>query len=233
MNGQRPINAVPKSIILILLTSLLMQITWKLSNYANPIPTPSLSPVPAQTVMQLKQFGDNVAAAKIWILWLQNQDKQDMDYTLLAAWLNAILYQDNQTQYPLFLASYQYVLVKNRAQQQKMLELVYEQFFADPVQRWRWLAQASISAKHRLYDLTLALEYAKILTDYAALIPDMPYWAMQMQIFILEDMGELEQAKLLIGGLLNAGLISDSDEIAFLNQRLEHLEQLGVINYDE
>jgi hypothetical protein len=48
-----------------------------------------------------------------------------------------------------------------------------------------------------------------------------------MQIFILEDMGELESATILLGGLLASGEVRDANEIHFLTQRLEHMKQIA------
>jgi hypothetical protein len=45
-----------------------------------------------------------------------------------------------------------------------------------------------------------------------------------MRIFILEDMGETQSAKVLLGGLLTSGEVSDEAEIRFLEQRLQLLE---------
>jgi len=45
-----------------------------------------------------------------------------------------------------------------------------------------------------------------------------------MEVFILEDMDELESAKVLIGGLLQSGQISDAHEIHFLEERLKEME---------
>jgi hypothetical protein len=78
-------------------------------------------------------------------------------------------------------------------------------------------------AKHRLKDQRLALRYARALARYAD-EPAIPDWAKQMQIFVLEDMGELESAKVLLGGLLESGKISDPHERWFLSQRLAELE---------
>jgi hypothetical protein len=52
-----------------------------------------------------------------------------------------------------------------------------------------------------------------------------PLWAKQMEIFILEDMNELDAARALIGGLLERGEIHDPNELRFLQQRLEELEK--------
>jgi hypothetical protein len=51
-----------------------------------------------------------------------------------------------------------------------------------------------------------------------------PLWAKQMEIFILEDMNELEAAKVMLGGLLESGAVTDPGELRFLQQRLQELE---------
>jgi len=46
-----------------------------------------------------------------------------------------------------------------------------------------------------------------------------------MEVFILEDMNELEAARILLGGLLASGKVRDADEARFLRQKLEELER--------
>ena len=86
------------------------------------------------------------------------------------------------------------------------------------------MAHGVTIAKHRLHDLPLALELAEALAraEPQAAIPS---WARQMRIFVLEDMGELETAKVLLGGLLASGQISDSHERHFLSERLADIER--------
>ena len=104
-----------------------------------------------------------------------------------------------------------------------MLDLAYRAFLSDPDRRWPWLAHAALLAKHRLKDLQLARIYAHAIQEHAR-APDVPLWARQMEIFILEDMNELEAARVMIGGLLAAGRITDPAEARFLRQRLDELE---------
>ena len=52
----------------------------------------------------------------------------------------------------------------------------------------------------------------------------MPNWVQQMDIFLREDMNELESAKVLLGGLLQSGKINDPHEWHFLNEKLKELE---------
>jgi hypothetical protein len=46
-----------------------------------------------------------------------------------------------------------------------------------------------------------------------------------MEIFILEDLNELQAARVLIGSLLQSGSLDDPAELRFLKERLEELEQ--------
>ena len=55
-----------------------------------------------------------------------------------------------------------------------------------------------------------------------------------MHIFILEDIGELESAKILLGGLLASGEIKDERELHFLTERLEDLQKRRkIVTCDE
>ena len=73
-------------------------------------------------------------------------------------------------------------------------------------------------------DLPLARRYAAEI-DRRTTAADVPLWAKQMEVFILEDMNELEAARVLLGGLLASGRIQDADEARFLRHKLEELER--------
>ena len=140
------------------------------------------------------------------------------------AWLRALLELDPRGPYPLFAAARVYAEIRDPARSRLMLEFVYEQFLLDPNRRWPWLAHAALLAKHRLHDLPLARRYAAAI-DRHTTAADVPLWARQMEIFILEDMNEIEAARIMLGGLLASGKITDPAEAAFLKQRLEALGQ--------
>jgi hypothetical protein len=105
-----------------------------------------------------------------------------------------------------------------------MLAFIHEAYLEAPDRRWPALAHAALLAKHRLQDLALARRYAadlqRLTTD-----PGVPLWAKQMEIFILEDMNELEAAKIMLGGLLASGRLADPAERRFLKGRLDELER--------
>ena len=104
-----------------------------------------------------------------------------------------------------------------------MLDFIYREYFVDPNRRWPWLAQATVIAKHELKDLPLAKEYAVALQQNTT-DPNAPLWVKQMVPFILADMGELEQARILIGGLIASGQVRDKRDAELLKQRLADIE---------
>ncbi|HSR62001.1 MAG TPA: hypothetical protein VLN56_01190 [Gammaproteobacteria bacterium] len=230
--NERPISDVPPVIVLVLLLAFTAQTAW---HYTRPEPVASASELPAPPpfdFMRLASLGDPVALSGITMLWLQSFDNQpgisipfnQLDYTRLIGWLDLILKLNGKMMYPLLAASRLYGEVPDDAKKRQMLEFVYRKFLDDPDRRWPALAHAVFVAKHRLKDLPLALRYASALSEKTT--PSaVPFWARQMDIYVLEDMGELESAKVLVGGLLESGTIKDPQELEFLQQRLETLEK--------
>jgi hypothetical protein len=216
-------RAAPGWIWLLLAASLAAQIAWHARLGPPRVAAEALPPAPRAPVLRLAAFGEAEAASRLGMLYLQAFDLRSLDYPRLAAWLRALLELDPRGQYPLFAAARIYAEHPDAARSRLMLELVHEQFLLDPDRRWPWLAHAALLAKHRLKDLALARRYAAAI-DRRTTATDVPLWARQMEIFILEDMNELEAARILIGGLLASGRISDPAEAAFLRQRLEALE---------
>ncbi len=233
--SQRSIAGVPRGVLALLALALAAQIGVKAAAPPPRAAAEDLSPAPSIATLRLASFGDPVALAKALMLYLQAFDYQsgskvpyrDLDYGRLEAWLARILELDPRGQYPLLAASRLYAEVPVEAKQRSMLEFVYRQFLLDPDRRWPWLAHATAIAKHRLHDLPLALRYAQAIQRYTV-ANDVPLWAKQMEIFILEDMNELETARLIIGGYLQSGTVKDPAELRFLEERLKQLEARTV-----
>jgi hypothetical protein len=229
---QRPISGVPRVVVAFLALALAAQIALKIIAPRPSARAEDLPPAPGIRTLRLASFGEPVALAKGLMLYLQAFDYQsgtkipyrDLDYDRLEAWLARILELDPQGQYPLLAASRLYAEVPVEAKQRSMLEFVYRQFLLDPNRRWPWLAHATVIAKHRLHDLPLALRYARAIQD-SATAADVPLWAKQMEAFILEDMNELEAARLVIGGYIQSGQVKDPGELKFLDERLKELER--------
>jgi hypothetical protein len=185
---------------------------------------PGLPPAPRAEVLRLSALGEDAAAARLLMLYVQGFDLRELDYGRLTRWLGAGLALDPLSAYPLFLAARVFAETPDPAASRLALEFIYQEFARDPNQRWPWLAHAALLAKHRLKDLPLARRYASAVQRQTT-SPDVPLWARQMEIFILEDMNELEAARILLGGQLEHGGIQDPNERRFLEQRLRELEQ--------
>ena len=228
---ERTIAAVPRLVLAILALALAAQIGIKASSPAPGAGAEDLPPAPSIAALRIASFGEPIALAKILMLYLQAFDYQsgskvpyrDLDYGRLESWLSRILELDPRGQYPLLAASRLYAEVPVEAKQRSMLEFIYRQFLLDPVRRWPWLAHATVIAKHRLHDLPLALRYAKAIQRHAV-GEGVPLWAKQMEIFILEDLNELETARVIIGAYLESGAIKDPAELKFLEEQLRQLE---------
>ena len=232
MRDERPLSHVSAPVLALIAAGLALQIGLHAALPAPQARAPDLMPPPAGSLLRLASFGEPIALAKILMLQLQAFDYQsgsrvpykDLDYARVEAWLARTLELDPGGQYPLLAASRLYAEVPDEARQRRMLDFVYRQYLLDPNRRWPWLAHATFLAKHRLKDMDLALKYAAALQKFTT-DKDVPPWVMTMEIFIREDLDELETARLMIGGLLASGRISDPGELNFLDSRLREIEE--------
>lgn len=220
---QRALGAVPAWVWAMLGASLAAQLAWQASLGPPRQASAGLPPAPTAHTLRLAAFGESAAAARLTMLYVQAFDMRTLDYARLTAWLGAAVELDPRSQYPLFMASRVYAENSDPERARRALEFVYQEFLHDPNRRWPWLAHAALLAKHRLKDLALARRYAAAIDRHTS-APDVPLWARQMEIFILEDMNELEAARIMLGGLLSSGAVSDPAEARFLKERLEALE---------
>ena len=215
---------VPGWILGLLAASLAAQIAWQALRAPARQDAQKLPPAPGSAVLRLAAFGENPAAARLVMLYLQGYAPRGVDPARLTAWLRAALSLDPLASYPLFLTARVFAETPDAAASRVVLEFVYHEFARDPNRRWPWLAHAALLAKHRLKDLPLARRYAAAI-DRQTTSRDVPLWARQMEIFILEDLNELEAARVIIGGLLDKGEIRDPNELRFLEQRLHEIEE--------
>jgi hypothetical protein len=222
--------AVPMPVLGALVCTLALQVAIRVVAPPPSTTAAALPGAPAPLTARVASLDETVASAQFLTLYLQAFDNQpgvsvpfrELDYDRVTAWLETILTLDPRTQYPLLMASHLYAQVPDEARQRMMLDFVHRKFMDDPGRRWRWLAHAALIAKHRLHDDGLALRYAR---DLARLAPQAPGWARQMHVFILEDMGEVQSAAIVLGGLLATGEVTDPREVHFLTQRLEQMKK--------
>jgi hypothetical protein len=227
----RAVSAVPRAVIAFLVAALVLQILWQASRPPAHARARDLPPAPSLITLQLASLGEPVALSKATMLYVQGFDEQagvsiawrDLDYTKVAGWLQRSLELDPRSQYPLLAASEVYGAVSDPARARLMLDFVYARFAEDPNRRWPWLAHAALVARHRLHDLPLARRYAQAIRLQAT-GAQVPPWARELEVFVAEDMNELDSARALIGGLLRDGRITDPRELRFLSDRLDQLQ---------
>lgn len=219
---------------LVLGGALAAQLAFSVLRPAAPPAAAPLRDAPPPAVLRVAALGDPVALARVLMLWLQSQEDQHgatqplraIDYGALRGWLAGALALDARSSYPLLAASQVYTAVDDPARVRAMLDFVAAGFAGDPDRHWPWMAHAAVLARHRLGDVALARRYARALrerTSPAAL----PTWAAQMEAWFAQDMDELEAARLLIGGVIESGAVTDPRELRLLERRLREMEQRG------
>jgi hypothetical protein len=229
-NGARPLGAVPRWLWSGLALAFFGQVAVQHALPASGARARDLSPAPRPQVLRLASLGEPEATARLLMLYLQAFDLggenalpyQRLDYRRLIAWLESLLALDPRSQYPLFSAARIYAGNADPERMRLMLNFLYREYFVDPNRRWPWLAQAAILAKHELKDLPLARRYAAAIQRHTT-DPGVPLWATQMELFILEDMGELDAERIMIRGLIESGRLTDPAEARLLKRRLEEL----------
>ena len=232
LRKERPIQDVPVWVMLIFGTALILQLAF---HGLQPKPVPrveALTPPPSHRILNLASLGEQSALARVLMLWLQAFDYQPgvsipfkaLNYHRIIQWLDAILTLDPRSQYPLLSAARVYSQVPDNTRRRMMLNFVYRKFLKDPDKRWQWMTHAVYVAAHLIGDKKLALKYARAIRTHVT--PGVaPYWAMQMELFVLADMGRAESAKVLLGGLLASGVIKDEKQLEFLKHQLNIAER--------
>lgn len=229
---ERPLRVVPGPVSAVLAAALALQIAWHALQPRPAAGVEALPPAPSLQTLKLASLGEEGALARILMLWLQAFDYQpgisipfrQLDYHRIIGWLDVIQDLDPDSVYPLLSAARVYSEVPDNGKRRLMLSFVYRKFLEAPDRRWPWMAHAVYVAAHLIGDRELALKYARAIrtrvTPGAA-----PDWAVQMELFVLADLGRVESARVLLGALLESGEIKDRKELEFLKQRLDEAEK--------
>lgn len=232
LNKDRPAHDVPVSVRFFLVLALVLQLIWHSQQELAVAQAEDLPAPMSADAYRMVSLSEPIAMSKLLNLWLQAFDNQpglslsfhQLDYVRITQWLDIILTLDPRGSYPMLVAARVYGRVTDKTRQRIMMDYIYKKFNEDPNRHWRWLAHAATVAKHSLKDMPLALKYARALAEKAT-AEHVPYWARDMHIILLEDMGEIETAKVLVGGLIESGEISDPYELNFLTEKIRELEE--------
>jgi hypothetical protein len=182
---------------------------------------------PPAPVVRLAALGESVFAGYLVTIFLQNVDVPlgratplaGLDRPALIRWFDLATDLDPGSGSPMLLATRHYAETGTPAQRRIMLDWVYRRFEERPNQRWPWLVHAVFVARHVLKDNALAESYAAALRTQVT-DPTVPPWVRQMELLLRADLGETEDARAILRGLVAAGQIRSPAELKFLESRL-------------
>ncbi len=182
---------------------------------------------PRLALVRTASLGEDSFAGCLVALFLQNFNVSlgratpvaAMDRGAVVRWLDLATELDADSRYPLLLASRHFAETGTPEQRRYMLDWIYQRFQERPNERWPWLVHAVFAARHVLHDDALAKTYATALrrrvTD-----PKAPSWVGQMDLLLRADLGEVDDAKAVLAGLIDAGQVRSPGELEFLESRI-------------
>ncbi|HEY2676389.1 MAG TPA: hypothetical protein VGI65_05420 [Steroidobacteraceae bacterium] len=187
----------------------------------------ALGAPPSVAEVRAASLGENVFAGYLVNVYLQNFNVHlgtatavaDIDRRSVVRWLDLAGDLDSGTGYPLLLASRHFAETGSPAGRRMMLDWVYRRFEKEPNTRWPWLVHAAFVARHVLNDDALALSYAAALRTQVT-DPGAPAFVRQMEMLLRADLGEIADARIILGELIAAGQIRSPAELQFLESRL-------------
>ena len=230
---ERALSQVPTVIMLFALAAFALQIVvhHQFEKVSNPEYEPLPPPLGQETYRHLSMGSPQLLS--YWLnIKLQLHDTQvgryfnyrRMNYDRLVRWLTEISDLNPLSEYSMLMASRMYSQVNDKEKLRKILQFIVSRFNDDPELHWRRLAEASVIARHKLEDLDLALDMARMLASQprdAAI----PFWARDLKFLVLAEMTEYEAAITIIRALLASNSISDPDELRFLKEKLSEFQQ--------
>jgi hypothetical protein len=232
LRKNRPTAPIPKRAASMLIAGFALQLmlTWNISNQQGLDSSPGKPP--QQITTTVLSLGEAPLSAYAMNLYIQTFDSQaqkslgirTLDHSAIRQWLSQAIELNPKSSYSLLLASRVYASAANPSDARKTLELVHEHFLRSPKQNWPWLAHAVHVARYELGDIELAKRYARSIALHAT-SAEVPSWAKQLEIFMLEANNEIDAARHLLGRLINSGQIKDLAELQFLASRLKQLKQ--------
>lgn len=229
---------LPKWLLAGLLFLLVVQIA--LGYYRQSVAVPNFQPLHKPLPLEIYKVlsgGSQKLLVSLLTLRLQLHDVQQgrhmnyrhLDYSALKTWLETLYRLNPDSDYAAFLASRVYASVNDPDDIRLMIDYISAAFQKDPKRFWRRMTEATLLAKHQLKDLSLALALAEQIHQLPSSI-NIPFWARDMKLVLLDELNQLQSAQLLISSLLQSGSITDEDELRFLKARLLKIQQQLLVN---
>jgi hypothetical protein len=231
--AERPFNSLPRPLVACFLLILVVQIwTAQGSLSAGEFAyKPLAEPFTSSTYRVASMESDRLLSYLLAIR-LQLHDNQSgkhiryeqLDYQKLTHWLNEITALNPHSEYPTMLASRVYSQTSDKQNMRLMIDFIQASFTREPQLHWRRMTEATILAKHKLGDLSLALSLAEQLTTQTLDVV-MPQWARDMQFILLGELNEFEAGIAIIVAMLESGSLENADERRFLRVKLLEFQQ--------
>ncbi len=216
---------------------LLQIISWW--NFKNIRPEMSLlPPVISEKGLKANSFGDEQFYFRFLLFKLQNAGDlfgqftalKNYDYEKLFLWFMSLDLLDSRSHFTPSVASYYYSQTQNRKDVIYIVKYLEKRYDLKPQANWWWMSQAVYLASHKLEDKKLALRLAIKLANSGL---DIPIWAKQMPAFIHEQLGQNEEAYVIIKSIIDdvksgKGHISEYEMNFmqyFIEERLEKLKE--------
>ena len=231
--AERPFNSLPRPLVACFLLILVVQIwTAQGSLSAGEFAYKSLAEPFASSTYRVASMGSDRLLSYLLTIGLQLHDNQSgkhiryeqLDYQKLSHWLNEITALNPHSEYPTMLASRVYSQTTDKQNMRLMIDFIQASFTREPQLHWRRMTEATILAKHKLGDLSLALSLVEQLTTQPLDVV-MPQWARDMQFILLGELNEFETGIAIIVAMLESGSIGNADERRFLRVKLLEFQQ--------
>ena len=167
--------------------------------------------VPNPIAIQALSLGDEQFYFRSLAFQLQNAGDtfgrftalKKYDYNKLYRWFKILDSLDDKSNLIPSLAGYYFSQTQNTPDVRYIVDYLDEHVNLNDYNRyhkWWWLSQSVYLANHKLKDQELALKLAYKLS--ATKRDDLPFWAKQMPAFIHEQLGEDEQALIVIKSIM-------------------------------
>jgi hypothetical protein len=231
--AERPFNSLPRPLVACFLVVLGVQI-WMAQGAlsAGELAYKTLPDPNASSTYRVASMGSDRLLSYLLAIRLQLHDNQSgkhmryeqLDYQKLTHWLEQITALNPHSEYPTMLASRVYSQTNDKQNMRLMIDFIQASFTRDPQLHWRRMTEATILAKHKLGDLSLALSLAEQLTTQPIDVV-MPQWARDMQFILLGELNEFEAGIAMIVAMLESGSLENADERRFLKVKLLEFQQ--------
>ena len=166
-----------------------------------------LGAAPSRNLAVARALGDPQLAFRASALAMQHTGSLDgrivgyreLDYVHIADWLKLLDRLDPKSVATPTMAAFLFRNPDDPAAMRPLVSYLARHARRDPTRNWRWMAHAVHLAQYFADDPEWALMLAREMKTWEA---PLPYWAQQLDVFILVDLGEQEAAIAILEGIL-------------------------------